>query len=212
MSIDPASGVRQRLLDASVELLGEGGPEATTLRAIARRAGVSHGAPARYFPSLVALLSEVATEGFRALEASVEAAAAAVDGDADPRVRVAAAGRGYISFALSHPGMFGVMWRSDLVDFSEPALAEAGAAAFGSLYRLVEACQRQGWREDLDTELLAASLWSTVHGIAQLWLFGVLQPTSRAKSIDQLSEVALDLLLVDSAPKSTASHQLPPRS
>lgn len=208
MSIDLETGVRQRLLDAAVGLLGEGGPEGTTLRAIARRAGVSHGAPARHFLSLVALLSEVAAEGFCGLEASVEASAAAASAAAgdDPRMRLAAGGRGYVSFALGNPGVFSLMWRSDLVDFSQPALAEAGASAFASLRHLVEAYQRRGWRKDLDTDLLAGSLWAAVHGMAQLWLFGVLAPTSGAASIDELSEVAFALLLADDCPTFADPH------
>lgn len=68
------AGLRQRLIDANV--LAERGPEGTSLREIARRAGVSHGAPLRHFDSLTSLLSEVATNGFADFEASVDSAAA----------------------------------------------------------------------------------------------------------------------------------------
>lgn len=199
MSVESVPGVRQRLLGAAVELLGERGPEGTTLREIARRAGVSHGAPARHFPGLVALLSEVAAGGFRELEAAVDGAAGGPASD-DPRVRLAAGGRGYVTFALGNPGVFGLMWRADLVDFAEPALAAAGADAFASLTRLVGACQCQGWRADMDTTVVAGSLWATVHGLAQLWLFGVLGPASGATSIDDVCEAAFALLLDDPVP------------
>ncbi|MHB1517868.1 MAG: TetR/AcrR family transcriptional regulator [Acidimicrobiales bacterium] len=187
------AGLRQRLIEAAAELLAERGPEGTSLREIARRAGVSHGAPLRHFDSLTSLLSEVAANGFADLGASVDSAAAtAVD---RPRARLAAGGRGYIDFALANPGVFALMWRSDLVDFTRPGLAEAGAGAFASLTRLVESCQRQGWQENADTELVAGALWATVHGLAQLWLFGVLAPTTRTTSIDAVRETAFRLLL-----------------
>jgi AcrR family transcriptional regulator len=191
------AGLRQRLIDAAVELLAERGPEGTSLREIARRAGVSHGAPLRHFDSLTSLLSEVAANGFADLEASVDNAAATA-GD-HPRARLAAGGRGYIDFALANPGVFALMWRSDLVDFTRPGLAEAGAAAFASLTRLVESCQRQGWQDKADTAVVAGALWATVHGLAQLWLFGVLAPTTRTTSIDAVSETAFGLLLDNQA-------------
>lgn len=195
VSTPSASGTRQRLLDATVELLGRKGPEGTSLREIARCAGVSHGAPLRHFPSLAALLSEVAALGFRQLKVSVDEAAAGLGASAGPLDRLGAAGRGYVRFALANPGVFALMWRVDLIDFGRPALAEAGPAAFATLTRLVEACQHEGWRAEADTVLLAGALWATVHGIAQLWLFGVLRATSGVPSVDAVTEAALALLL-----------------
>ena len=188
-------GLRRRLIEAAVELLAERGPEGTSLREIARRAGVSHGAPLRHFDSLTSLLSEVAANGFADLEASVDSAAATAG--EHPRARLAAGGRGYLDFALANPGVFALMWRFDLVDFAMPGLAEAGAAVFASLTRLVESCQRQGWQEKADTVLVAGALWATVHGLAQLWLSGVLASTTRTTSIDAVTEAAFGLLLDD---------------
>ncbi len=188
-----ATGLRSRLLAAAVDILGERGPEGATLRAIARRAGVSHGAPLRHFPSHTALLSEVAADGFRQLETSVDVHAR----EAGPgsRDRLAAGGRGYVAFALANPGVFGLMWRADLLDFGRPALARHAPAAFGGLTRLVRDCQRDGWRPEADTALLAGSLWATVHGVAQLWLFRVMQAATGAPSVDIVLDTAVALLL-----------------
>jgi len=196
-------GLRHRLIDATVELLGERGPEGTKLREIARRAGVSHGAPLRHFPSLTALLSEVAAEGFRQLEASVEAVAGDQGPEASPLQRLAAGGRGYVSFALANRGVFGLMWRADLVDFTQPALAEAAPAAFASMTRLVEACQRDGWHAGEGTALVAGSLWATVHGLAQLWLLGVLQTAAGVTDIDAVMGTTLALVANDRIATST---------
>jgi AcrR family transcriptional regulator len=73
-------------------------------RAIARHAGVSHGAPLRHFPSLAALLA-----------ATIDAALAGVTGPG-PRTRLAAAGRTYVAVALAEPGVFSV----DLVTHHGP--------------------------------------------------------------------------------------------
>ena len=56
--------LRDRLVRTTLDLLSEQGLEGLSLRSIARRAGVSHGAPLRHFASLADLLSEVAAHGF----------------------------------------------------------------------------------------------------------------------------------------------------
>src|SRR5690606_15390057 len=69
-----ASGTRERLLQAARDVVARDGLEGLTLRAIARHAGVSHGAPLRHFPSLAALLAAVAADGFVRLVASITTA------------------------------------------------------------------------------------------------------------------------------------------
>ena len=68
--------LRKTLLDAAVALIGEVGPRAFTLREVARRAGVSHNAPYRHFPSKDELLVAVAAEGFDRLTRDAEGACA----------------------------------------------------------------------------------------------------------------------------------------
>ncbi|MGH9235058.1 MAG: TetR/AcrR family transcriptional regulator, partial [Acidimicrobiales bacterium] len=63
---------RERLLQAARDVVAAEGLEGLTLRAIARRAGVSHGAPLRHFPSLASLLSAVAAEGFARLVTTID--------------------------------------------------------------------------------------------------------------------------------------------
>ena len=76
-AIVPDEPLRDRLVRAGAALLAEEGASGVTLRAIARGAGVSHGAPRRYFPTRTALLSAVAAQGFQALHK-------AMDADPDP--------------------------------------------------------------------------------------------------------------------------------
>ena len=91
--------------------LDEYGLEGLTLREIARRAGVSHGAPLRHFDSLAALCSVVATEAFEGLYGAV-ADAMATAGD-EPRTRLQAAGHAYVRFAVANPGAYSLMFRPD---------------------------------------------------------------------------------------------------
>ncbi len=219
MSSDPGSGLRQRLLDAAVRLLGEGGPEKTTLRAIARRAGVSLGAPAQYFPSLVALLDEVAADDFQGSEASLESVATVSAAD-HPHLRLAVSGRGCMSFAFVSPecsaSCGGRTWSTSpprpapprpAPPRPAPPLAETAGACFSGPIRLVEACQHQGWREDLETGLPADSPSGTVHGMTQLWQDGVLEPTNVAASIDEVGDVAFGLLCTWGFPTAAGSDR-----
>src|SRR5207248_9236111 len=101
---------RDRLVDTARAYLDAEGVDGIGLREIARRAGVSHGAPLRHFPTLASLLAAVAAEGFRDLHASVDGAVHTRAGD-DPRARLKAAAHGYVDFARAHPGVFALMFR-----------------------------------------------------------------------------------------------------
>jgi len=175
----------RRLLDA------EGGP--LTLREIARRGGLSHGAPLRHFPSLSALLAALAAQGFRELMNSVDAAAAEAGPHAAPLERLATAGRGYVRFALGSPGVFALMFHPDRVDTTDPEYREAGQAAFGQLLGLVAAAQAAGFRPDVPTTDLASVVWAAVHGLAQLRIQGAMQGAGGAE-LEPALDVLSDLL------------------
>jgi AcrR family transcriptional regulator len=184
------SSPRERLLVAARAVVERDGLEGLTLRAIAREAGVSHGAPLRHFPTLAALLAAVAAEGFTGLMASVEAALAGVEG---PRERIAAAGRGYVRFALAEPGVYAVMFRPELTDTADPAYATAGAASFEQLAVLAAAAQAAGWHPEVPRDHLAAVLWANVHGLADLWSHGALPSVVGPDALDALVDLTTHL-------------------
>src|SRR3954449_1679533 len=93
-----------RLVAAGVELLAEAGTDALSLREIARRAGVSHGAPRRYFPTHQALLAAIAREGY--LHLGQQVTELVRDTGADPHTQLLALGRLYVEFAQANRGMF----------------------------------------------------------------------------------------------------------
>jgi len=166
---------RQRLLACARAHLDEHGLEGLTLRAIARRAGVSHGAPLRHFPGVDHLLAAVAAEGFHGLHASVGAAADEVGGDAAGVERLVAGCRGYARFALANPGVFELMFRHERHAAQEPELLDAGARAFLQLVGLVEGAQAGGWRAGEHAGALAGVVWAAVHGVVTLWLPGTMR-------------------------------------
>ncbi|MEU8461066.1 TetR/AcrR family transcriptional regulator [Streptomyces sp. NPDC029003] len=165
------SPLRERLIDVGVEMVTAEGTGALGLREIARRAGVSHGAPRRYFPTHQSLLSAIARRGFADLGARFAAATA---GEATPRGRLRALAGTYVGYALEQRGMFELMFRHDLLDGSgqegadRPRLRESTLPLFGMLVALVTRCGAA------DPRVTAAALWANLHGVAQLWGSGAL--------------------------------------
>lgn len=178
---------RERLLEAARQVVARDGVSGLTLRAIAREAGVSHGAPLRHFPTLASLLAAVSAGGFDRLIASV---ADAIEGEDDPRRRIAAAGHGYVRFALAQPGVYAVMFRPDLSDTTDPAYQAAGLASFEQLAGLVADAQADGWHPDVPRDQVAAVLWANVHGLADLWLHGALQSVLTPDALTPLLDLS----------------------
>ncbi|RLP94094.1 TetR/AcrR family transcriptional regulator [Micromonospora sp. CV4] len=180
-------GVRARLVAAGVDLVLREGQSAVSLREIARRAGVSHGAPRRYFPTHVDLLSAIAREGFADLSARVEETIRAAG--SDPRARLVALGRMYLDFAAAHRGMFELMFRHDLLDSGRLQLRETSLPLFAVLADLVAQVRRP---TDAPAPVLAGALWANLHGIAQLWAWGSLPLATGATEDHALLHAALD--------------------
>ena len=156
------------LIKATVKLLTEKGPNAISLREVARIAGVSHGAPAHHFGDKAGLLTAVAIEGYLLLADTLNAR---IEHKRTPRVRLLAAGEGYVRFAISHPGHFSVMFLSEQIHATSPALAEARQKPRDVL--------QQSVIETEGTEIgsrklvgIVTALWSQVHGFSTLWLTG----------------------------------------
>jgi AcrR family transcriptional regulator len=193
---------RERLLASAREVVTADGLEGLTLRAIARHAGVSHGAPLRHFPSLAALLATLAAEGFTQLMTTIDTTLAIADARAaaqgtavTPRQRVALSGRAYVRFALADPGVYSVMFRNELIDITTAEYQTQGFAAFGQIVDLVAAAQADGWRSADRTEELAAVVWANVHGIADLAIHGALAGTVGPDAADRVPALSTTLAL-----------------
>jgi AcrR family transcriptional regulator len=179
------TGLRARLIEVGVDLVSTEGAQVLTLREIARRAGVSHGAPRRYFPTHLELLSAIARRGFADLGA--RATEALGDAAASPRDRLTTLGRVYLDFAFTQPGMYELMFRHDLLESGKLGLRETSLPLFGVLVDLVGRA-----RPEADTALVAGALWANLHGIAQLWGWGSLQLATEATDFVPLLDAALD--------------------
>jgi AcrR family transcriptional regulator len=188
----PEDGLERRLIAAGVALLAEGGTDAISLREIARRAGVSHGAPRRYFPTHQALLGAIAREGYRKLGGLIDPPQSLIDPPPTERAGAGATnavltlGRRYLDFAREEPAMYALMFRHDLLRGNEIGLREASTPLFGVLVDLLD---RAGVPEP---RTRAAALWANLHGIAQLWQWGSLQVVTGAEDPDGLLTAAVE--------------------
>lgn len=158
--------LRAALIHATEALLVEKGPDAFSLREVARRAGVSPAAPAHHFGDAAGLLTAVATLGFESLTIALEAGNAR--GGDDARAALREQGIGYVAFALQHPGRFRLMFRQGQLK-DDPELQRHGIASFEVLARGV---QRVAGRSPVDQEQAVVALWSLVHGYAHLAIAG----------------------------------------
>lgn len=156
--------LREALLDAAEALLREEGVEAFTLRECARRAGVSHGAPAHHFGDARGLLSEFSAVSFEQLDAAMRAHRASQP--ATPFAQFLATGCAYVDYATRNVARFQLMFRSDRLDFANERLAAAGRAVFGQLEETVAALTPG--LDDAGRRLRVAAAWSMAHGVATL--------------------------------------------
>lgn len=182
----PDKSTRDVLVRAGVELLERGGSADIGLREIARHAGVSHGAPRRWFPTHKALLSAIAAVGLRDFSAAVVGAA----GTATGREAITRATRAYVDFAVDRPAMFTLIFRHDLLD-------GGGADLRGISQPLIDWFRdRLDIADQAERELTAAALWTGVHGTAVLTTtgaFALASPRTPPYAVlDAAIEVAFD--------------------
>src|SRR5215470_14643305 len=129
--------LRAALLDAAERELAARGIEGFSLRGVAKRAGVSHAAPAHHFTDANGLLTALAGLGFARFMAAQVARQARADKDA--LSLLVAAGMGYLDFAQAHPALFRLMFASDRPDHQADVLRRPAEAAMAALVRDVAA-------------------------------------------------------------------------
>lgn len=149
--------LRVALLAAAEAELTEKGVEGFSLRSVAKRAGVSHAAPAHHFGDTGGLLTALAAEGFTRFQDTLDARE---QGAADARDKAVRAGLGYLEFAIARPALFRLIFSSVRPDFASADLLQAADRAYSHLVGLVAGLG--------GTEVDVVALWATSHGIADL--------------------------------------------
>lgn len=181
------------LVEAAEAVLTERGVEGFTLRECARRAGVSHAAPAHHFRDAKGLLTEVAAVGFDRL---TEAQRRAREAEPELKDQLLATGTAYVGFALAHPAQFQLMFQSGLLDHNNARFREAGRAAFAIFAETFETVRKVRIEYDVAKSSDPAVLrqWALVHGIATLAVQGQLGPNRSKQDIARLVGFARKML------------------
>jgi len=157
------------LLGAVGEIVDESGASGVTLREAARRAGVSHSAPAHHFGDKDGLMEAFGIQGWEMLAEALRASSLETEGEPH-RIQLAALGRAYLEFAMQHPSHYEVMMRmmDDCEDPTAP-IHQAAESAFLPLADFVGRTVQDGIVSEHRARYFATILWGMVHGIAHLW-------------------------------------------
>ena len=180
-------GLREALVASGRKLLEEKGLRGFTLRECARRAEVSHAAPAHHFDSINDLVAEIATRGFGELAGAM--AAEAKRAGADPAVRLVGQGVGYMAFAAANPTLFRLMFNRETDDFETPALAAASKAAREMHFAAIEAAIPQAPAEV--KVRMSDFAWATFHGFITLVLEGQIGANESSRALKARSMATL---------------------
>lgn len=184
---------KRRLLEESVKLIAEQGLAALSFREMARRAGLSHQAPYHHFGSREGILAAIVLEGFTGLDAAL------VEARTINRVRPPAEGlkavmKAYVTFALTHPVHFRVMFRPDVVPPSDhPDIHVQAELSFRRLVDAVSDCHPDAARAAPRFVEVVNALWASAHGVATLVLDGPVGINSPALDLDAFVETAMAL-------------------
>ena len=173
----------ESLLNAVDDIASQFGLEAVTLRACAKRVGVSPSSAFRHYTDKRALLTAFATRALLQLSNILSAAnREAHENGQDAFLAVSLA---YVRFALDKPAFFRAMWREETIYSNDEQYVAAAEQLSSNL--------KGGFADTIEdsdpTQLSADELlaWSAVHGLANLFVDG---PVGKERSDAQKLQIA----------------------
>ena len=192
--------LREALIDAAEALIREQGLEAFTLRECARRAGVSHAAPAHHFGDARGLLTACAAAGMERLADTIDGyVSLAPANEATARLRAGA--QAYIDFALANRALFQLMFRRDRLDPTDAELRRVGRRMGDGLREAIDALMAEHGLPASERGPRILLAWSLMHGYVTLVLerpaidlFG-LDADERAEAASEMGAELLRLLI-----------------
>jgi len=190
--------LRSALIRAGVEILQKEGPEALSLRAVARAAGVSQTAPYRHFTDRRALVAAIAEDGFGKLQ---DALMQAMQSDSG-RLGLKAVALAYVQFAHENGAQYRVMFGPEVAATEDlPELRSTARSVLGFVEHGIASLQQAGLVGPGNPALMAVSIWSMLHGLVMLSLDG--QAGSVTDSLDQLVEESTRIMMFGMAADSS---------
>jgi AcrR family transcriptional regulator len=182
----------EALLQATLEAVTQKGVQGLSLRAIAQAVGVSPAAPYRHFADKQEMIAAVATRGFEKVALQLEQIPPLA-----PLQKLKALARVYFLFGLEHPDFFALMFGSAIEDKSlYPNLANAEQDTFLFFVDGIKEAQEANLLKATETEYIALTFWSQIHGFTSLLLNKQLKwDNLGSEKPEDLLEISLDLLL-----------------
>ncbi|HNM97168.1 MAG TPA: TetR/AcrR family transcriptional regulator [Marmoricola sp.] len=175
--------LRNALIKAALDLLNESGPEGVSLRAVARRAGVSHAAPYHHFVDKAALMDAVALTGFKMLRDAIMSAHSEAELGLQ---QYRQAGMAYARFGFDNEALFRLMFRpgatdrTEVWDFARAMYDEVREASANAA-------------PDVESRLMARTGWVAIHGTTMLILDGLLEADTPQEREQLLEEITMML-------------------
>ncbi len=177
VAVDPADvrpyhhgDLRRALILAAERILEREGPQALSLRAVAREAGVSPAAPYHHFKDKSDLLNAIAEAGFEALGEAIKGAVAA-----DTEAKMHTMGVAYVKFARENPALYRVMYDCSRAQDGMPDKTHGEGGGF---HLVEQAMIRAGIdpSNQVDLKLWCISAWCSAHGVAEMVGFAQFKP------------------------------------
>lgn len=163
--------LRRALLDAAEAELIEKGTDKFSLRGIAKRAGVSHAAPAHHFGDMDGLLTALTSISYRRFFEVMRDASEKIakDNNDDPYEKLVAIGMAYIHYAEQNPAMFDLQFTSNRIDYYTPEMEEVAPLSYQCLVEHVSAVLIEKGSSLDDYPDAANAYWALCHGLASLF-------------------------------------------
>lgn len=191
--------LREALLQRALEIIGEDGVEALSLRSLARDLGVSHAAPARHFKTKAELLNAIAREGCEKLMESTSKAVALHD---EPAARIGALAKAYVNWAVANPAHHNALRNPEVIRFADDGLKQKLRAFADQQKETLKRAQAGGWKQGIETNTLMFQLVATLVGSAVILSDPVYQEVMAEISDADLIHYTIDRLL-DGEPGSS---------
>lgn len=201
--------LRRVLIDAAMQLVGEGGPEAVSVREAARRAGVSPGAPFRHFPSRDALMNAVAEEAQRRFRAEIEAALAEAT-SGDPLGRFRCLGIAYLRWAMKNPTHFEIISSRRFFDHDRSAgVSSDNAELIGLTERTLAEAFSAGQLATGDLKQVQIAGRALVYGFARMHIDGHLPRWGVGDAeVEQMAADIVDLFIAGIAGRAAPAGKV----
>ncbi len=199
--------LRTRILDAADALLdATGDVAAVSMSKIARAVKRTEPSVYAHFADKASLIEAVCERTFERLGTSTDAALDDLDHLDDPWARLDVRARAYVEFATQHPEHYRLLFSTKrrAGDDRDELLRLTSYAGFAGLRADVAACMGQGTMTKADPDLVALSMWSSIHGITSLL---VTHPTANwpPHLLDQMLHIQATGLLTRDGPDRTAA-------